>query len=286
MKPKEIEAIEIDLLLEGILRRFGYDFRHYARASLKRRLRRRLKLSGMEHISQMLPAMMHDEAFFDTFLKDMSITVTEMFRDPQFYQEVRQRVIPVLKTYPFVKIWHAGCATGEEIYSLAIVLEEEGFLKRAQIYATDFNTHSLEVAREGIYPLDKIQQFTANYNRAGGVTSFADYYHARYAAAKMDERLRHNVTFAYHNLVTDGVFGEMHLIICRNVLIYFDRTLQNHVLDLFAQSLCRRGFLCLGTKESIEFSEVGDRFDTIYQKGKIYRKKLAAPVIPGQKDPP
>ena len=274
MTPKEIEAIEIDLLLEGILRRFGYDFRHYARASLKRRLRRRLKLSGMEHISQMLPAMMHDEAFFDTFLKDMSITVTEMFRDPQFYQEVRQRVIPVLKTYPFVKIWHAGCATGEEIYSLAIVLEEEGFLKRAQIYATDFNTHSLEVAREGIYPLDKIQQFTANYNRAGGVTSFADYYHARYAAAKMDERLRRNTTFAYHNLVTDGVFGEMNLIVCRNVLIYFDRTLQDHVLRLFFDSLCRRGFLCLGTKETPEFSGLASGFEQLSSKARICRRAL------------
>ena len=285
MTPKEIEAIEIDLLLEGILRRFGYDFRHYARASLKRRLKRRMNLWGMDHISQMLPAMLHDEAFFDTFLRDMSITVTEMFRDPSFYQEVRERVIPVLKTYPFVKIWHAGCATGEEVYSLAIVLEEEGFLDRAQIYATDFNTHSLEVAREGIYPLDKIQEFTANYNRAGGVASFSDYYHARYKAAKMDSRLTRNLTLAYHNLVTDGVFGEMHLIVCRNVLIYFNRTLQTRVLGLFTESLCRRGHLCLGTKESMEFSEVANRFDTVSREGKIFRAKLPAPVDLGRGEP-
>ncbi len=281
MKRKDVEAIEIDLLLDGVLRRYGYDFRHYARASLKRRLTRRMSLSGMEHISQMLPAMLpamlHDEGFFDAFLKDMSITVTEMFRDPQFYKQVRRLVIPVLKTYPFVKIWHAGCATGEEVYSLAMVLEEEGFLDRAQIYATDFNTHSLEVAREGIFPLEKVQEAAGNYAGAGGKGAQSSHYRARYSAARFDERLKRNMTFAYHNLVTDGVFGEMHLIVCRNVLIYFDRTLQERVLQLFEESLCRRGFLCLGTKETVEFSERSDRFDTVCHEAKIFRKKLATP---------
>ena len=274
MKDKEIEKIEIELVLEGIHRRYGYDFRHYAMASLKRRLRRRMQLAGLEHLSQLLPAVIHDEAFFETFLKDLSITVTEMFRDPPFYKQLRKHVIPALKTYPFIKIWHAGCATGEEVYSLAIVLQEEGYLDRAQIYATDFNTHSLEVAREGIYALDKIQQYTANYNRSGGRASFSDYYRARFSAAKMDDALKRNITFAYHNLVTDGVFGEMNLIVCRNVLIYFDRTLQDHVLRLFFDSLCRRGFLCLGTKETPEFSGLASGFEQLSSKARIYRRAL------------
>lgn len=274
MKQKEIDTIEMDLLLEGILRRYGYDFRHYAQASLKRRLRRSMQRADLEQTSQMIPMVLHDEEFFDALLRDLSITVTEMFRDPDFYQAVRRKVVPVLKTYPFIKIWHPGCATGEEVYSMAIVLQEEGFLQRSQIYATDFNTHSLKVAREGIYPLERMQKFAHNYEQSGGAASFSDYYEARYGAARLTEPLRRNITFAYHNLVADGVFGEMNLIVCRNVLIYFDRHLQDRVLGLFSDSLCRRGFLCLGTKETVEFSTVNDRFELLSRKQKVYQKRL------------
>jgi len=274
MKQKEINTIEMDLLLEGILRRYGYDFRHYAQASLKRRLQRSMQRADLEQTSQMIPRVLHDEEFFDALLRDLSITVTEMFRDPDFYQAVRREVVPVLKTYPFIKIWHPGCATGEEVYSMAIVLQEEGFLQRSQIYATDFNTHSLKVAREGIYPLERMQKFAHNYEQSGGAASFGDYYEARYGAARLAEPLRRNITFAYHNLVADGVFGEMNLIVCRNVLIYFDRHLQDRVLGLFSDSLCRRGFLCLGTKETVEFTTMNNSFELLSRKQRVYQKRL------------
>ncbi len=272
MKQREIERIEMDVLLEAIFRRYGYDFRNYARSSLKRRLEHMQNLSNMNHITDLLPRILHDEEFFDRFLLEMSITVTEMFRDPEFYRAVREHVVPVLKTWPFIKVWHAGCATGEEAYSMAILLKEEGLYDRTQIYATDFNRHSLAKAQEGIYPLDKIREYTASYNKAGGKASFADYYHARYGAAKIDESLKKHITFAHHNLVADGVFGEMHMILCRNVLIYFNQTFQGRVLSLFHDSLCRGGFLCLGLKETIEFSNVRRQFENIVKKARIYRK--------------
>ena len=268
---KDIERIETEILLEGIFRRWGYDFRHYAHASLKRRLMHRLGLSGLNHLSEMLPKLLHEEEFFNLLLKDLSVTVTEMFRDPHFYVALRSQVVPVLRTYPFIKVWHAGCATGEEVYSMAILLKEEGLYDRTQFYATDYNNQSLEIARQGIVSLDDIQAYTANYNAAGGKASFSDYYHAKYGSAKMNGALRENITFAHHNLVTDGAFGEMNLIVCRNVLIYFDNTLQNRVLSLFCDSLCHRGYLCLGTKETIDFSAIRDRFETIAGKDRIFR---------------
>jgi len=271
MPAKDIERVETEILLEGILRRWGYDFRHYAHASLKRRLKHRLALCGLNHLSAMLPKIIHEETFFNLLLTDLSITVTEMFRDPHFYVALRKQVFPVLKTYPFLKIWHAGCATGEEVYSTAILLKEEGLYERAHIYATDYNNQSLETARQGVYPVERIQTYTANYNAAGGKASFSNYYHAKYNSAKISEALRENVTFAYHNLVTDGVFGEMNLIVCRNVLIYFDNILQDHVLSLFYNSLRHRGYLCLGTKETTEFSAVSDRFETVTGKERVFR---------------
>ena len=271
MQSKDIERIETEILLEGIFRRWGYDFRHYARASLQRRLKHRLGLSGLKHLSDMLPKLLHEEDFFNLLLKDLSVTVTEMFRDPRFYGALRKTVVPVLKTYPFIKVWHAGCATGEEVYSMAILFKEEGLYDRTQFYATDYNSQSLEIARQGMYPLDNIRAYTANYNAAGGKASFSDYYHAKYGSAKMNEALKENITFAYHNLVTDGVFGEMNLIVCRNVLIYFDSSLQDRALSLFCDSLCHRGYLCLGTKETIEFSAVSDRFETVAGKDRIFR---------------
>ncbi len=284
MPTKDVERIEMEILLEGIFHRWGYDFRQYARASLQRRLKHRHGLSGLKHLSEMLPKILHEEEFFNLLLTDLSVTVTEMFRDPRFYLSLRRRVVPVLKTYPFLKIWHAGCATGEEVYSMAILLVEEGLYDRAQVYATDYNNHSLDVARQGVYPLENIRTYTANYNAAGGEASFSDYYHAKYGSAKMNESLKQNITFAHHNLVSDGVFGEMNVIVCRNVLIYFDKALQDRVLSLFCDSLCRRGFLCLGTRETVEFSAVRDRCETVSGKDRIFRAvaHAASPTAGGR----
>jgi chemotaxis protein methyltransferase CheR len=270
---QELEKIEVGLLLEAIFQRYGYDFRNYAKASLKRRITQAMSRAGVSSIAELIPLVIHDAAFFDGFLKDMSVTVTDMFRDPCFFAALRQRVVPILKTYPFIKIWHAGCATGEEVYSLAILLKEEGLYERAQIYATDYNNHSLAVAKEGIYPLNKIQQYSENYVRAGGREAFSNYYHAKYDAAKFSECLKNNITFANHNLVSDGVFGEMQLVVCRNVLIYFDQDLQSRVLALLHDSLSPHGFLCLGTQESVKYSSVSARFEADQAGQKIFKKK-------------
>ncbi len=273
MREKELKEIELDLLLEGILHRHGYDFRHYARASLRRRLASLMAKLGVDHISEAIPRILRDDSVFNDFLREMSITVTEMFRNPSFYAAVRKTVFPYLKTYPLVKIWHAGCATGEEVYSMAIMLEEEGLYQRAQIYATDFNNESLDKAKEGIYPLDRMKKFMASHNKSAPKGSFSDYYHAKYRSAKMSDTLRERITFANHNLVTDGVFGEMNLIVCRNVLIYFDKALQNRVLTLFRDSLAHRGFLCLGSKESLDFSAVAREFEAASKKERIFQKR-------------
>jgi chemotaxis protein methyltransferase CheR len=269
----KIENIEIDLLLEAIFQCYGYDFRHYSRASIERRVRQFQDKSGCGTISGMIPRLLHDESFFGTFVREFSITVTDMFRDPFVYLSIRKDVVPILKTYPFVKIWHAGCATGEEAYSLAIVLKEEGLYDRATLFATDFNDAALDAAKKGIYALDNAKKFTANYQAAGGTSSFSEYYHARYQAMAISKSLKENITFASHNLVTDSVFGEMHLIMCRNVLIYFEKSLQDRVLNLFSDSLVHGGILCLGTKESLRFSNVKNRFQTIDEDARIYRKK-------------
>jgi chemotaxis protein methyltransferase CheR len=268
----ETLEFEVNMLLEAILFRYGYDFRHYARASLERRVLNRVQLSGLNSISDMIPRIMHEPNFFNLFLKDMSITVTEMFRDPFVFKQIRDSVFTQLKTYSRVNIWHAGCATGEEVYSMAIMLKEEGLLKRTQIYATDFNNHSLEIAAKGIYPASKMKQFTENYINSGGKESFADYYQAKYDCAKLTESLKEHITFANHNLIKDQVFAQMHLVLCRNVLIYFDQNLQNRVLDLFKQSLIHRGFLILGDKESLDFSAVNDSFDKYQYPERIYRR--------------
>ena len=202
----------------------------------------------------------------------MSITVTEMFRDPLFYQAVREQIVPLLKTFPFVKIWHAGCATGEEIYSMAILLHEEKFLDRVRIYATDFNKYALDAAQNGVYALETMKQNAANYKAAGGKNELSDYYSAGYDLAKIHDFLKEKVTFSYHNLVTDGVFGEMNMVCCRNVLIYFDKTLQDRALNLFADSLRHGGFLCLGSKESLGFSSVAKLFEPLDAKQRIFKK--------------
>lgn len=278
MEKRKIQNIELELLLEAINMRYGYDFRNYAKSSLRRRVAHRMALSNMTEIHEMIPKVLYDKDFFNSFLLDMSITVTEMFRDPHFFVSLREQIVPILKTYPYVNIWHAGCATGEEVYSMAILLKEEGFYDRVRIYATDYNEKSLEIAKEGIYPLDKIKSYTGNYIKAGGKTSFSDYYHAKYDSAKMNESLKENITFSHHNLVRDGVFAEMNLIICRNVLIYFDTTLQNKVVKQFSESLCPQGFFCMGTKERLDFTEVNNEFELVSKQERIYRKLIGKSV--------
>ncbi len=273
IKKVEDEDIEITLLLEAIYLKYGYDFRNYSNAHMKRRIKRRILEEGLKNISEMQHKVIYDKEFFKVLLSDFSINVTEMFRDPSFYKAFRKSVIPILKTYPFIRIWHAGCSTGEEVYSMAILLKEEGLYERSQIYATDFNNIVLQKAREGIYPIENIKYYTHNYQQAGGNASFSEYYIANYDSVILDQSLKKKITFADHNLVTDGVFGEMHVIICRNVLIYFNRELQNNVIKLFSDSLSNGCFLCLGSKESIKFSSSSDNFEDVIESEKIYRKK-------------
>ena len=270
----ENEDIEIQLLLEAIFLKYGYDFRDYSKAHLKRRIKHRLSLAGFNSISQMQHQILYDRGFLDALLNDFSINVTEMFRDPPFYKAFRQEVVPVLETYPFIKVWHAGCSSGEEVYSMAILLKEEGLYERTQIYATDFNVEVLEKAKQAIYPIDDIKDYTYNYQKSGGKASFADYYIARYDSVILDQSLKKKIIFADHNLVTDGIFGEMHLIVCRNVLIYFNKELQNKVYKLFYESLRNGGFLGIGTKESLRFSDYRDKFDIISENLRIYQKKF------------
>lgn len=273
MKSPEIEHIEIDLLLETIYRRYGYDFRSYARASIERRVRQFLASTGCASVSEIIPRVVDDDEFASRLIRYFSISVTEMFRDPLVYRAVREEVVPLLRTWPHCKIWHAGCATGEEVYSLAIVLREEGIYERTTIYATDFNNEAMDRARAGIYEMDKLQEATRNYQQAGGKRSFSEYYHARYKSAAMDSSLKERVVFSSHNLASDSVFGEMHLIFCRNVLIYFNRDLQHRALGLFTESLVHGGFLCLGTKEDIRFTDFRDRYEVVDDKARIYKKK-------------
>ncbi len=273
IKNKENEDIEISLLLEGIHLKYGHDFRNYSYSHIKRRIARRMSEGGFNSISEMQYKVLYNKEFFNILLSDFSINVTEMFRDPMFYKAFRKNVVPVLRTYPFIRIWHAGCSTGEEAYSMAIMLKEEGLYERAQIYATDFNNTVLQNAKEGIYPIENIKEYTYNYQQAAGNASFSDYYTARYDSVIFDQSLKKKITFANHNLVTDGVFGEMHVIVCRNVLIYFNRELQNNVIELFSDSLCNGGFLCLGSKESIKFSSSNESFEDFIGSEKIYRKR-------------
>jgi chemotaxis protein methyltransferase CheR len=268
----ELERVEVELVLEAILKRWGYDFRNYARESVRRRLSGAARSFGLGGILELIPPLLRDEAFFASLLAQMTVPVTEMFRDPPFFQAFRAEVVPLLKTYPFAKLWHAGCATGEEVYSMAILLAQEGLAERAMIYATDLSEAALERARQGIYPLGKMKEYTRNYQRAGGLEPFSSYYLASYESAIMDQSLKRNVVFSTHNLAMDGVFSEMHCIVCRNVLIYFNRTLQQRVLRLFHESLVRGGILVLGAKESLRFSDLADRFTVVNDKWRIYRK--------------
>ena len=267
------ENIELELLLQAIFLQYGYDFRDYSRAHVKRRVKHRMIQEGLKSISELQNKILHDKEGFGRIIRDLSINVTEMFRNPDFYKSIREKVIPMLKTYPFLKIWHAGCATGEEVYSFAIMLKEEGLLERTQIYATDFNSHVIHKAQKGIFSIRNIKEYTANYQKAGGKESFSDYYHANNELVIFDKSLNRNIVFAEHNLVTDGVFAEVNMIVCRNVLIYFNRDLQNNVLKLLHKSLITGGFLALGTKESLMFSDEERKYKVIDAKQKIFKKK-------------
>ena len=274
MNKKEIEDIEIHLLLEAISRRYGYDFRNYAQASMKRRIKHAVAHLECEGITELTGRLLYDESFFQDLVQKFSIPVTEMFRDPEVYRGLRKEVAPYLATYPFLKVWHAGCATGEEAYSIAILLKEEGLYNRTTIYATDFNEAALNTAKKGIYQIDRFKEYNTSYFESSGTRSLSEYYQAEYDSVIMSQTLKNNLTFARHNLVTDESFGEMHLILCRNVLIYFNQELQDRVLNLLSKSLIRGGFLCLGAKETLLGSSVQDQFSGFNKKLNIYRKKI------------
>ena len=267
--------IEIKLFLEAIFLKYGYDFRNYSKAHLKRRVLHRLNLADVESISEMQYKVLHDSDFLKDVLKDFSINVTEMFRDPDFYKALREEVVPILKTYPFIKIWHAGCSTGEEVYSMTILLEEEGLLERTQIYATDNNQLVLNTAKGASYPIDSMREYDINYKKGGGRKQLSDYYTVQGDQVKFDPYFRKKIVFSDHNLVLDNVFAEVHMVVCRNVLIYFNRGLQSRVIKLFFDSIITGGIIALGNKESLEYSTHANHFEVLNKKQKIYLKKYS-----------
>ena len=289
MRRSELQDVEVHLFIEAMRLRHGYDFRHYARGSIKRRVLGLLDVFGVERIADLLPAVLYDPDFPARAISRLSVPVSEMFRDPEEFQVLRERVIPELRSWPQIIVWLAGCATGEEAYSLAILLKEEGLYERCQIFATDINDEALAKAEEGVYSLAHLREAEENYRRAGGGFTLSRYYQTSYEYGIVDRALKSNIVFAHHNLVSDGVFCEVHLILCRNVFIYFDKTLQNRVIKLFADSFARGGFLCLGTKESLHLTDLVDDFRFIDPKRRIYQyqpKRLAPqsgsmPWMPG-----
>jgi chemotaxis protein methyltransferase CheR len=268
----DLERIEVQLLLEAIYQHYGFDFRGYALGSLKRRLWRRAYGEKLETLSALQDRVLHDPAVMERLLLDLSINVTSMFRDPTFFKSFREKVVPLLRTYPFVRIWNAGCSTGEETYSLAIVLKEEGLYERTRIYATDINDRVLERARNGRFSLEKMRDFTENYIRAGGKEEFSSYYTVQGNEASFTGELCRQVVFAQHNLVSDAPFNEFNVIVCRNVMIYFGKSLQDRVHELFYDSLEPLGVLALGHKESIKFSRYEERYEALDVQEKLYRK--------------
>ena len=274
--PSKIVDIELNLLIDAIYQKYHYDFRGYAFASLKRRVGAATGRLGCESLSQLQHKVLHEPAAFTALLNYLTVPVSEMFRDPAYFLALRQHVVPVLRTYPSLKIWIAGCSTGEEAYSLAILLREEELLQRSLIYATDINAHSLQQAAAGVYGADRIPGFTESHRRSGAPTSLSDYYTAAYGRAVFDQSFRKHIVFADHSLATDSVFAEVQLVLCRNVLIYFNRELQDRAIGLFRDALCRRGFLGIGTKESMRFSAYANDFEEIDGPNRIFRKREAA----------
>jgi chemotaxis protein methyltransferase CheR len=268
----ELEKIEIALLLEGIHRKYGYDFRNYSYASIRRRIWHRIYSEGLANVSALLERVMHHSEVFHRLLCDLVIPVTEMFRDPEMFLAFRKDVIPLLRELPYIRIWHAGCSTGEEVHSMSILLQEEGLLDKTRIYATDINESALQKAKDGIIPIDRMKQYTKNYQASGGTQSFSDYYVSDHGMVMLRPFLRNNIVFARHNLVTDRSFNEFHVILCRNVLIYFNSLLRDQVHELFCDSLVQNGFLIVGSKESISFTPMVNRYETWLDTHRIYRK--------------
>lgn len=266
------ENVELELLLQAMFLKYGYDFRDYSRAHIKRRVQHYIANKGLPNISSLQHQILIERKWFDELLQELSINVTEMFRNPGFYKSIRDKVVGILNTYPYLKIWHAGCSTGEEVYSLAILLKEEGLYDRTQIYATDFNPRVVKSAKEATFPIKHIKEYTSNYQKSGGCESFSDYYRATNSSVIFDKSLTKNMVFAEHNLVTDSVFAEVNMVVSRNVLIYFNRDLQNKVLNLFNESLVNGGFLGLGSKETISFSDISGQYKVIDAREKIYKK--------------
>ncbi|THD02038.1 chemotaxis protein CheR [Panacagrimonas perspica] len=265
--------IELPLLLEAIYLKYHYDFREYANASLKRRLSAALVRFGCRTLSQLQQRILHEPAIFPILLDYLTVQVTEMFRDPNYFKALREHVVPLLRTYPSLKIWVAGCSTGEEVYSLAILLREEGLLSRSLIYATDINPQALQRAEAGVFDIDRIPAFTESHRRSGGHSSLSDYYTAAFGRAVIDKSLKKHIVFSDHSLATDSVFAEVQLVSCRNVLIYFNRELQDRALGLFADALCRKGFLGLGSKESLRFTALAGAFADVSREDRIFQKK-------------
>ncbi|SLL17412.1 protein-glutamate O-methyltransferase [Mycobacteroides abscessus subsp. abscessus] len=269
---KDKERIEIELLLQGLYVWCGYDYRNYAYNSIRRRIWHRVHAEKLASITGLLEKILHDPDCLKRLIQDFSIHVTEMFRDPEFFLEFREKIVPVLRTYPSIRIWHAGCSTGEEVYSMAMLLQEEGIYEKTKIYATDISADALTIAKAGVFPMESMRKFTTNYLKAGGKKAFSHYYVAKGDTVKFDSNLTKNIIFAQHNLVTDRSFNEFHVIFCRNVLIYFDKALQNKVHRLFYDSLGMFGFLGLGDRESILFTDKADCYEDISKHQKLYKK--------------
>ena len=270
----ELEDIEVGLLLDGVYRAHGFDFRDYSRASIKRRILELMRLEKVDTVSAFQNKLLHDSHCLDRFVLGLSVHATAMFRDPSFYSTFRRKAVPLLKTYPTVQIWIAGCSTGEEVYSLAILLHEEKLYEKCRIYATDISQVVLRKARDGIFPLAAMREYTNNYHRAGGAHEFSDYYTAQYDSVIFNPSLRHNVVFSEHNLATDGSFNEFQVILCRNVMIYFNKDLQARVHNLFYESLSMFGVFGLGNKESLKFTPRAAFYQHINDNDKLYRKVL------------
>ena len=268
--------IELRLFIEAIYLKYQYDFREYAQASMKRRLTTAMSRFGCTTLSQLQDRALHEPAMFPRLLDYLTVQVSEMFRDPGYFRALRETVVPLLRTYPSLKVWVAGCSAGEEVYSLAVLLREEGLLERTLIYGTDINTAALERAEAGVFEIERMALFTQNHAQSGARSSLSDHYTAAYGRAVFDKTLRKHMVFSDHSLATDSVFAEMQLISCRNVLIYFNRPLQDRALGLFHESLCRRGFLGIGSKESLRFSAQADAFDEVSSPNRIYQKRVQA----------
>jgi len=272
MNEAELFDLELRLLLEAVYQRYHYDFRDYALASLRRRMRHAMARFECDNMGALQHRLLHEPETFALAMQYFTVQVSEMFRDPAYFRMLREHAIPVLRTYPSIKLWIAGCSTGEEVWSLAILLQEEGLLDRAIIYATDINPDALEAAETGAFALDRMAQFSRNYLEAGGTGSLSDYYSSGYGSVVFDRRLKRNIVFADHSLATDTVFSEVHLVSCRNVLIYFQRALQDRAIGLFHEALVHRGFLGLGSKESLQFGEHADEFEACAREQRLYRK--------------